>query len=90
MSISQSAVSNPISTHAPAGGATGQRRDAVVGKIDFYSRPCGRGDQQKQSSKSLRRYFYSRPCGRGDRGQHHDQHGRRYFISTHAPAGGAT
>ena len=33
-----------ISTHAPAGGATGQRRDAVVGKIDFYSRPCGRGD----------------------------------------------
>ena len=34
---------------------------------NFYSRPCGRGDQQKQSSKSLKRYFYSRPCGRGDR-----------------------
>ena len=66
MSISQSAVSNPISTHAPAGGATGQRRDAVVGKIDFYSRPCGRGDRSTAIIRSRCTYFYSRPCGRGD------------------------
>ena len=55
-----------ISTHAPAGGATGQRRDAVVGKIDFYSRPCGRGDRSTAIIRSRCTYFYSRPCGRGD------------------------
>ena len=89
MSISQSAVSNPISTHAPAGGATGQRRDAVVGKIDFYSRPCGRGDRSTAIIRSRCTYFYSRPCGRGDAGQSwRNLYATR--ISTHAPAGGAT
>ena len=35
-----------ISTHAPAGGATGRaRRDGRRG-INFYSRPCGRGDAE--------------------------------------------
>ena len=43
---SDSIFARIISTHAPAGGATGQRRDAVVGKVDFYSRPCGRGDMK--------------------------------------------
>ena len=34
---------------------------------DFYSRPCGRGDDGKSDLHSQRRNFYSRPCGRGDR-----------------------
>ena len=33
-----------ISTHAPAGGATEEARKAPVGRVHFYSRPCGRGD----------------------------------------------
>ena len=33
-----------ISTHAPAGGATGSRDAAHAAAADFYSRPCGRGD----------------------------------------------
>ena len=33
-----------ISTHAPAGGATGVGRDHEHDVLDFYSRPCGRGD----------------------------------------------
>ena len=35
-----------ISTHAPAGGATRAGPDLRGGCIDFYSRPCGRGDQR--------------------------------------------
>ena len=40
---------------------------AIIAAIDFYSRPCGRGDQASHS-RSLGWYqnFYSRPCGRGD------------------------
>ena len=34
-----------ISTHAPAGGATRRRRRLHTDAADFYSRPCGRGDQ---------------------------------------------
>ena len=33
-----------ISTHAPAGGATSAPVVAIIAAIDFYSRPCGRGD----------------------------------------------
>ena len=33
-----------ISTHAPAGGATGALDRAERNGTDFYSRPCGRGD----------------------------------------------
>ena len=33
-----------ISTHAPAGGATGKIHAAANITADFYSRPCGRGD----------------------------------------------
>ena len=35
-----------ISTHAPAGGATFSPSPAFSRSIYFYSRPCGRGDQQ--------------------------------------------
>ena len=59
-----------ISTHAPAGGATkSEKRIRRDGLLHFYSRPCGRGDEQSILMQAgLRAYFYSRPCGRGDYG----------------------
>ena len=59
----------PISTHAPAGGATGRRSCWSRAALHFYSRPCGRGDPQftLQESYITETDFYSRPCGRGDR-----------------------
>ena len=33
-----------ISTHAPAGGATGHDAGNASCRDHFYSRPCGRGD----------------------------------------------
>ena len=36
-----------ISTHAPAGGATSAPFAAKSGALNFYSRPCGRGDFNK-------------------------------------------
>ena len=38
-----------ISTHAPAGGATGRERVPCRAVGDFYSRPCGRGDAYRSS-----------------------------------------
>ena len=56
-----------ISTHAPAGGATGHRIKGVKkARAYFYSRPCGRGDSARPARPHGLRYFYSRPCGRGD------------------------
>ena len=76
-----------ISTHAPAGGATGisghalsgqkflltplrEGRQAVPVRLsereDFYSRPCGRGDDPRICEVWHCPNFYSRPCGRGD------------------------
>ena len=37
---------NFISTHAPAGGATADALPERVHALNFYSRPCGRGDFQ--------------------------------------------
>ena len=38
-------IPGEISTHAPAGGATGSHSSSSgCGKTHFYSRPCGRGD----------------------------------------------
>ena len=36
-----------ISTHAPAGGATVHAAPAQRNPGNFYSRPCGRGDQSE-------------------------------------------
>ena len=33
---------------------------------NFYSRPCGRGDQKLFTGAFSMSDFYSRPCGRGD------------------------
>ena len=55
-----------ISTHAPAGGATELSSGTVRGAINFYSRPCGRGDLTGGGIPAADTDFYSRPCGRGD------------------------
>ena len=46
----------------------GRRRQAggAEGGVNFYSRPCGRGDQRGGAWLLPIGYFYSRPCGRGD------------------------
>ena len=77
-----------ISTHAPAGGATGAAAGRLCQRQNFYSRPCGRGDLSGFVDALAGLYFYSRPCGRGDAYRHARK--RCVRISTHAPAGGAT
>ena len=45
-------------------GKCGQARLSA----DFYSRPCGRGDDYRKDEQPVPKAdFYSRPCGRGDR-----------------------
>ena len=79
-----------ISTHAPAGGATRAGPDLRGGCIDFYSRPCGRGDLDYWNMARREGLdFYSRPCGRGDCIPY-IRYTSWFPISTHAPAGGAT
>ena len=41
---SSTVFAKPISTHAPAGGATIRQKDFARRWLYFYSRPCGRGD----------------------------------------------
>ena len=54
-----------ISTHAPAGGATGfQLKTADKGK-DFYSRPCGRGDCSKNQHGIMNKQFLLTPLREG-------------------------
>ena len=37
-------------------------------RLNFYSRPCGRGDSGGFAHRlQITLHFYSRPCGRGDR-----------------------
>ena len=57
-------------------------------QVDFYSRPCGRGDALPFVKTAVFVNFYSRPCGRGDADG--DDCTQTPLISTHAPAGGAT
>ena len=69
-------------------GRRSYRSGECGGAGNFYSRPCGRGDQGRRRYAARRRHFYSRPCGRGD--FHAVLLSRADQISTHAPAGGAT
>ena len=57
-----------ISTHAPAGGATGYLYDTAAYDSLFLLTPLreGRPDGQRGQAR-LSADFYSRPCGRGDR-----------------------
>ena len=77
-----------ISTHAPAGGATSRLACLFVRAIDFYSRPCGRGDEKSRCKRKADHISTHAPAG-----------GATLLlalssscvsISTHAPAGGAT
>ena len=81
-------VWTPISTHAPAGGATQLPCKQIFSVCHFYSRPCGRGDNAATAVTPNMIDFYSRPCGRGD--YVWGGSSPSGFISTHAPAGGAT
>ena len=79
-----------ISTHAPAGGATPNNPNVRKISTDFYSRPCGRGDEiWRDAMYAVKQDFYSRPCGRGDACRDLVLLPAQ-IISTHAPAGGAT
>ena len=78
-----------ISTHAPAGGAT-LRGLIILGAIyDFYSRPCGRGDEAARRRINERIEFLLTPLREGRRGTITGIP-TGGTISTHAPAGGAT
>ena len=79
----------PISTHAPAGGATSLRDRA--GDIEglFLLTPLREGRRNKVFRPARPKNFYSRPCGRGDASDKVLTEYRK-GISTHAPAGGAT
>ena len=50
--------------------------------INFYSRPCGRGDCRKLHKADDSIYFYSRPCGRGDHGSSASDSPRARFLLT--------
>ena len=56
-----------ISTHAPAGGATYQRNCILRRRKDFYSRPCGRGDERKNNMASKNNLFLLTPLREGRR-----------------------
>ena len=81
---------DPISTHAPAGGATFAPEIRTRATTQFLLTPLREGRHLALDALALRSsHFYSRPCGRGDAGG--ADNGRRITaISTHAPAGGAT
>ena len=53
-----------ISTHAPAGGATGSGQPKGI-LADFYSRPCGRGDGVCADVNSLVTRFLLTPLREG-------------------------
>ena len=78
-----------ISTHAPAGGATKSRMLSLPSASNFYSRPCGRGDQLFWRLQIVLHRFLLTPLREG---RQDEIAGLRcgFIISTHAPAGGAT
>ena len=58
---------DPISTHAPAGGATRALFGPPSHTYQFLLTPLREGRPERPTSrKSESSYFYSRPCGRGD------------------------
>ena len=62
-----SAKPTPISTHAPAGGATDALREKKRWISVFLLTPLREGRRISTSGRQpLTSYFYSRPCGRGD------------------------
>ena len=78
-----------ISTHAPAGGATRGCGCCCASCRNFYSRPCGRGDEAARRRINERIEFLLTPLREGRRGTITGIP-TGGTISTHAPAGGAT
>ena len=78
-----------ISTHAPAGGATRGTRAMAQHSTNFYSRPCGRGDQIRVFM-IVDRGQISTHAPAGGATKVGDIAITARTISTHAPAGGAT
>ena len=85
--ISGGRSSPPISTHAPARGATG-RQFRHIGKVIFQPTPLHEERPAGMSSVRHPAYFNPRPCTRSDSGVF--QEDEIIAISTHAPARGAT
>ena len=58
-----------ISTHAPAGGATGGYMAEGLGQgfISTHA-PAGGATRSRIITSAISSHFYSRPCGRGDPG----------------------
>ena len=78
-----------ISTHAPAGGATGIQAGGAEGGVNFYSRSCGRGDLLQLRLWLRVTVFLLTPLREG-RPLSLLSPTPSVTISTHAPAGGAT
>ena len=57
----------PISTHAPAGGATRSENAGDVRLYHFYSRPCGRGDETGGRNQQPGNQFLLTPLREGRR-----------------------
>ena len=71
-----------ISTHAPAGGATGNNEVRPLFLDDFYSRPCGRGDPSGRKIGSLHAIFLLTPLREGRlRRARIPLHAAKYFYS---------
>ena len=78
-----------ISIHAPAWGATYERRQALRRPTYFNSRPRVGGDLFPPQASSVWHLFQFTPP-RGGRHSKGAQGGKRSMISIHAPAWGAT
>ena len=77
-----------ISTHAPAGGATGGFRRCGDQSVISTHAPAGGATRYKSKQKSVAQFLLT-PLREGRRTVP-PQPGPRLSISTHAPAGGAT
>ena len=65
----------PISTHAPAGGATRAAIAQVRYDMAFLLTPLREGRQRTRGCEYWHEpHFYSRPCGRGDLRRHDGLH----------------
>ena len=56
-----------ISTHAPAGGATGTQVALCDAQYQFLLTPLREGRPWWEKATPCGQNFYSRPCGRGDK-----------------------
>ena len=70
-----------ISTHAPAGGATGEDLRAAQ-RVQFLLTPLREGRLFRGCIVSFAFHFYSRPCGRGDHWAEHMQNADGSFLLT--------